>query len=62
MDNDNFSYTFCSERGTEWSVVMENGQLIINDCSYEKQDDNPTYDFAIAMHKIINEEDASRLP
>lgn len=56
MDNDNFSYTFCSERGTEWRVLMENGELTINTCSYERNEDDPTYDFAIAMHKVINEQ------
>lgn len=57
MDKDNFSYIFCSERGTEWSVVMTNGELEINGASYERHDDDPTYDFAIAMHKIINEKE-----
>lgn len=55
MNNDNFSYTFVSERGTEWIVVMTAGELEINDVDYERQDDDPTYDFAIAMHHIINE-------
>lgn len=55
MDNNNFSYSFCGESGAEWSVVMENGELEINSCSYEKSEDDPTYDFAIAMHKVINE-------
>lgn len=57
MDNDNFSYSFCGENGAEWRVIMENGELVINDSSYERNDDDPTYDFAIAMHKVINEVD-----
>lgn len=55
MDNDNFSYNFCGENGKEWSVVMENGQLFIDGVAYDLQDDDPSYDFAIAMHKVINE-------
>lgn len=55
MDNNNFSYTFIGASGVEWHILMENGELIINDCSYERQDDVPNYDFAIAMHKVINE-------
>lgn len=55
MDNDNFSYTFNGASGVEWRVLMENGQLFINDVSFEPQSDDPTYDFAIAMHKVINE-------
>ena len=49
MDDDNFSYVF-----KNWSVVMENGELTINDASYERHEDDPTYDFAIAMHHVIN--------
>jgi hypothetical protein len=55
MDNYNFSYTFVGERGNEWSILMERGDLFINNISYERHDDDPTYDFAIAMHKVINE-------
>jgi hypothetical protein len=54
MDYDNFSYTFFGEQGTEWIVNMTNGELVINNSSYERQDDDPTYDFAIAMYKAIN--------
>lgn len=56
MDDDNFSYTFCTDAGKEWSVVMTKGTLEINNCSYYRDDDDPTYDFAIAMHKVINGE------
>lgn len=52
MDENNFSYVFKT-----WAVVMENGQLLINDCSYERNDNDPTYDFAIAMHHVINDEE-----
>lgn len=55
MNNDNFSYTFCGKTGKEWRVNMEKGQLVINDCAYERNEDDITYDFAIAMHKVINE-------
>lgn len=55
MDDDNFSYVFKT-----WAVVMENGQLTINDASYERCEDDPTYDFAIEMHKVINEVEQMR--
>lgn len=52
MDDDNFSYVFKT-----WAVVMENGQLTINNCEYERSDDDLTYDFAIAMHHVVNDEE-----
>lgn len=55
MGNDNFSYTFCGETGAEWLVDMKNGKLTINNCYYERQAHGPIYDFAVAMHKVINE-------
>lgn len=55
MDNRNFSYIFHGETGTEWTVIMSNDRLEINGVNYERNEDDPTYDFAIAMHKVLNE-------
>lgn len=59
MSTDNFSYTFQGEKGIEWRIIMENGKLIINNCYYEYHVHEPIYDFAIAMHKVINEVDTT---
>lgn len=41
-DKDNFEFKL-----GKWHVVMTNGELEINNCSYDSQDqeDDPTYDF-----------------
>jgi hypothetical protein len=54
MNSDNFSYTFHGETGSEWNVVMSNGNLVINEVSYEKAEDDPTYDFAIQLYWALN--------
>ena len=44
MDENNFQY----ETGN-WYILMRHGELIINEVSYERNEDDPTYDFVIEL-------------
>lgn len=41
-DVDNFKFKL-----GKWNVEMIDGELTINECSYEKNEDDPTYDLVL---------------
>lgn len=49
MDENNFELTI-----GKWHCIMTNGELEINDCGYDSQDqdDDPTYDFVREIARI----------
>lgn len=55
MDKDNFEFTLTNDEPNStgpWRVLMLEGELSINDCSYDADDDDPTYDLCLALAKV----------
>ena len=51
MDKDNFEYELEGNSFT-FIVSMQNGELAINESSYERLDDDPTYAMAREIAKL----------
>lgn len=47
MDEDNFTLTV-----GKWHIVMAGGELEINDCSYQEDEADPTYDLVREILKL----------
>jgi len=46
-DKDNFEI-----KVGEWTIIMIDGELEINGCSYEENEDDPTYDLARELWRL----------
>lgn len=53
MDSDNFACSLTdTESGHEFQIVMAEGELAVDECGYQYQEDDPTYAMAREIAKL----------